>query len=59
MRTLFFLIVLIVLGIVGFLVKLAMKGRMSRALGRDVKDHELTSLSSWMKVTEKEDGNRG
>jgi hypothetical protein len=57
MRTLFFLAILIIGGIAGFLAKLALKGRMSNALGRDVKDHELNSISSWMKATENEERN--
>ncbi len=41
--------------ITGFIVKILMKRRMRRALGRTVKDHELTSLNSWMQVSENEE----
>ena len=41
--------------IIGFIVKILMKRRMRRALGRTVKDHELTSLNSWMQVSENEE----
>ena len=41
--------------IIGFIVKILMKRRMRRALGRTVKDHELTSLNSWIKVRENEE----
>lgn len=36
--------------IIGFIVKILMKRRMRRALGRTVEDHELVSLNSWMQV---------
>ena len=50
------LILFIIIGvIVGFIVKVITKGRMSKSLGREVGDHELTSLNSWMEVHEKED----
>ncbi|MDQ3132235.1 MAG: hypothetical protein M3Q99_15925 [Acidobacteriota bacterium] len=32
--------------IIGFIVKILLKRRMRRALGRTVKDHELVSLNS-------------
>lgn len=41
--------------IIGFIVKILIKRRMRRALGRTVKDHELTSLNSWMEVSENEE----
>jgi len=44
--------------IIGFIVKILMKWRMRRALGRTVKDHELTSLNSWMQVKENEESGK-
>jgi len=54
-------LILFIIGsiIVGFIIKMIMKGRMNRALGRDVGDHELTSLNSWMDVHEKEEQRKG
>ena len=51
-------IVIIIGGIIAFIAKVATKRRMSKALGREVKDHEITSLNSWMAVTENEERNR-
>jgi len=54
------LILFIIVGlIVGFIIKVITKKRMNRALGRDVGDHELTSLNSWMEVHEKEERRTG
>lgn len=33
-----------------FVQKVIMKSRLERGLGRQVKDHELTSLKSWMQT---------
>lgn len=41
--------------IISLIAKILMKRRMRRALGRAVKDHELVSLNSWMKVRENEE----
>ena len=49
------LIIFIGFLIIGFTVKILMKRRMRRALGRTVRDHELTSLNSWMQVSENEE----
>ena len=49
------LIIFIGFLIIGFIVKILMKRRMRRALGRTVKDHELTSLNSWIEVRENEE----
>lgn len=49
------LIIFTIFLVVGFIYKIVMKRRMSRALGRSVKDHELTSLDSWMEVRENEE----
>ena len=42
---------LIILGIVLFIRKLALKGNLERGLGRKVKDSDLTSLTAWMDAT--------
>lgn len=51
----FLLVVLVGGAIVGFIVKIAMKRRMSRTLGRNVADHELNSLNTWMQVHDEEE----
>jgi hypothetical protein len=50
-----FILFIIISAIVGLIIKIATKRRMSRSLGREVGDHELTSLNSWMQVHEKEE----
>ena len=50
-----FILFLIVSVIVGFIIKVMTKKRMSQSLGRDVGDHEVNSISSWMEVHEKEE----
>lgn len=50
-----FLILFVVVGIAAFIGKIYIKNKMSGTLGRSVKDHELTSLNSWMEVHEKQD----
>jgi len=54
-----FILFIIISIIIGFIIKVITKGRMNRALGRDVGDHELTSLNSWMEVHEKEERRGG
>lgn len=49
------LLFIIITAIIGFIIKVITKGRMSRSLGREVGDHELTSLNSWMEVHENEE----
>lgn len=41
---------LIVVGLIAWAANRAVKKSMSKKLGRDVKDHEVTSLSAWMKA---------
>ena len=41
---------LLALLIAGWRLKVGLKGRMKRGLGRDVKDHELTSIAAWMEI---------
>lgn len=45
----------IVVAILGFIANRARKARMRRALGRDVKESEMNSIGTWMKVVENED----
>lgn len=54
MRILIFLTIAIIFSIIGAIAAYLKKGRMNRALGREVGDHELTSLNSWMQVHEAE-----
>ncbi len=54
-----FILFIVISIIVGFIIKVITKGRMNRALGREVGDHELTSLNSWMDVHEKEEQRGG
>lgn len=44
--------------ILGFIANRARKARMRRALGRDVKESEMNSIGTWMKVVENEDKTR-
>jgi hypothetical protein len=37
--------------LIAFLYKLKMKSKLSEGLGRPVEDHEVTSITSWMKAT--------
>lgn len=43
----------IVVGIFMFIHKIVYKSRMQKALGREVEDRELTSLSAWMNQDKK------
>jgi hypothetical protein len=43
-----FLLIAIIVGVIGWLIKLGLKSRMQRGLGRKVEDRELTSIASWM-----------
>lgn len=47
-------LIIIVLSIVGFIFKILTKRRMSESLGRKATDDDLSSISAWMKVKEKE-----
>lgn len=55
MRVLVFIGIAIVFAIIAYIIKVVVKGRMMNSLGRDVGDHELTSLNSWMEVHDKEE----
>ena len=45
--------ILIIIGLIAWITKLAMKKRLSEGLGRKVKDHEITSLTAWMNASDK------
>lgn len=45
--------------IVAALIKYAQKRELSQKLGRDVEDHELVSLNSWIEAERKEDARKG
>jgi len=51
--------VAIATAISAWIVGVKMRRRMKRSLGRDVSDGELTSISSWMRVEDEEERNRG
>ena len=55
MFTVISVVLFIVIAFLGYLINRARKRRMTNALGREVKDHELTSLTSWMEVAKSED----
>ena len=44
--------------ILGYIVNRARKNRMRNALGREIRDDEMTSISSWIAVGEAEDRQR-
>ncbi len=44
---------LVIVGLIAWAANRAVKQSMSKKLGRDVKDHEVTSLSAWMKADDK------
>ena len=47
----YFLLIVVPLIVIGlFIQRVVMKSRLERGLGRQVKDHELTSLSAWMEA---------
>ncbi len=45
----------LLIGFLYWLRKLALKKRLSQGLGREVSDRELTSISSWMKASSKDE----
>jgi hypothetical protein len=52
------LVLLIVGGIISLIIKLSYKYKMEKALGREVRDHELTSISAWMQAQPAADAER-
>ena len=53
-RLIIALVVITVSGISTWLLKMKLKKRMERGLGRKVDDSELTSINAWMKVPSKD-----
>lgn len=48
------LVIVVIFVVISFIANKIRKGRMEKALGREVRDYELTSLNSWMEVADKE-----
>jgi len=44
-----------IIAVLGFIANRLRKGRMQKALGREVNEYELNSINSWMQVAENED----
>jgi len=42
-----------------WMIGIKMRRRRKRSLGRDVSDGELTSITTWMRVEDEEERNRG
>lgn len=51
--------VAIVTAISAWITGVKMRRRMRRTLGREVSDGELISITTWMKIEEEEERNRG
>ena len=45
------IITMVILAVSGYLYKKAMKGHLTKTLGREIEDHEITSLSTWLEAT--------
>ena len=58
MKLIIMISVFAVISLIGFIASRVHKRRMRDALGREVNENELTSLSSWMQVSEAEDQQR-
>jgi hypothetical protein len=54
MRNLIFIGIIIFTAISSWIVKIKMKKRMERGLGRKVSDREITSINTWMNVPSEE-----
>jgi hypothetical protein len=52
MKILGLIILVVAVSLLILIHKLRMKSKLTKDLGRPVKDYELTSLSSWMEATE-------
>ena len=50
-----FIVVAVIVSFLGWVVTRLKKGRMQGALGREVRDHEVNSISSWIAVADAED----
>ena len=44
---------LLIIGLIAWVANRAVKNSLSKKLGRNVKDHEVTSLSAWMNADDK------
>jgi hypothetical protein len=53
MLPIFGITALIIVGLIAWVTNRAVKNSLSKKLGRNVKDHEVTSLSAWMKADDK------
>lgn len=51
MKIIGFLIFVVLVAASGFLYKRAMKAKLSETLGRDVADHEVDSIGTWLEAT--------
>lgn len=49
------LLIIVLLGIAGWISKIIWKKRLQRVLGRKVSDHELTSITTWMQATPRDE----
>jgi hypothetical protein len=58
-RVILLAVFLVVTTVSAWITAIRMRRRIRRALGKDVTDAELTSLSTWMNVDEAEERNRG
>lgn len=58
MELIIYLVIFVGVGLAG-LVKYAQKRELSGKLGREVEDHELVSLNSWIEAEQKEDRKKG
>ena len=59
LKILTFAVIVIVTTISAWVVAVRMRRRIRRALGKEVSEAELTSLSTWMKVEDEEERRRG
>ena len=59
MERLFYLVVIIVMAISGWITAYKARRRAKRALGRKVSDAELVSLNTWIEVTKVEEKENG
>jgi hypothetical protein len=58
-RVIVLAVFLVVTTVSAWITAIRMRRRIRRALGKDVTEAELTSLSTWMNVDEAEERNRG
>jgi peptidoglycan/LPS O-acetylase OafA/YrhL len=53
MLPIFGLTVLLIIGLIAWVTNRTIKKSLRKKLGRNVKDHEVVSLSAWMKADDK------